>query len=168
MPRGRSLSAVCSKPQAPSPTLGNQGLAGVKLGVDQINASPQGPQIKFVNLDTASDETKAVSVAQRLIEREQVTAIIGAMNSGANMAIVDIVQQAGVPLLSNGASRAIVTPVSSRPWIFQVPLNDLLATRADMQHMAAHGISKVALLTADSAYGLSGAQAWAQQGRNSG
>ena len=143
-------------------TLGNQGLEGVQLAIDQINAAGQGPQLRFVNFNTASDETTAVTVARRLIEREQVVAIIGAMNSGANKAIVDIVQRAGTPLMSNGASRSIVTPAGERRWIFQVPLNDLLAARTDLRQMQRKGITKVAFLSADSAYGVSGAQAWEQ------
>ncbi|MEJ0018532.1 MAG: ABC transporter substrate-binding protein [Acetobacteraceae bacterium] len=145
-------------------TLGNQGLEGMQLATDQINAAGQGPQIRLVNVNTESDETKAVTVARRLIEREQVVGIIGAMNSGANLAILDLVQRAGVPLISNGASRAIVTPASERRWVFQVPLNDLLATRTILAAMRAKGISKVALIAADSAFGVSGVQAWEQLG----
>ncbi len=141
-------------------TLGNQGLEGAQLAVDQINAAGGGPPLRFVNLNTESDETKAVTVARRLIERERVVGIIGAMNSGASMAILDIVQRAGLPLMSNGASRAIATPARERRWVFQVPVNDLLATRTVIAHMKQAGIARVALLAADSAYGLSGVQAW--------
>ena len=140
--------------------LGNQGLEGAQLAVDQLNAAGQGPALRLVNFNTESDETKAVTVARRLIEREQVVGIIGAMNSGANLAILDVVQRAAVPLLSNGASRAIATPAAERKWVFQVPLNDLLATRTIMLAMRAKGIAKVAIIAADSAYGLSGVQAW--------
>lgn len=141
-------------------TLGNQGLEGAQLAVDQHNAAGQGQPLRLLNLNTESDETRAVTVARRLIERERVLGIIGAMNSGANLAIVDVVSRANTPLLSNGASRAIVTPAAERRWIFQVPLNDLLATRTIMQAMRARGISRVAIIAADSAYGLSGVQAW--------
>jgi len=141
-------------------TLGNQGIEGAQLAVDQHNAAGQGPALRFLNLNTESDETRAVTVARRLIERERVLGIIGAMNSGANLAIVDVVSRGNTPLLSNGASRAIVTPAAERRWIFQVPLNDLLATRTIMLAMRARGISKVAIIAADSAYGLSGVQAW--------
>ena len=143
-------------------TLGNQGLEGMQLAVEQLNAAGKGPQVKLVNINSESDESKAVTVARRLIEREGVSAIIGAMNSGSNMAILDLVQKDGVPLVANGASRAIVTPAAERKWAFLVPLNDLLATRTALAYMKAHGISKVAIIAADSAYGVSGQQAWAQ------
>ena len=141
-------------------TLGNQGLEGAQLAVDQLNAAGQGPALRLLNLNTESDETRAVTVARRLIERERVVGIIGAMNSGANLAIVDVVTRGNTPLLSNGASRAIVVPAAERRWIFQVPLNDLLATRTIMLAMRARNISKVAIIAADSAYGLSGVQSW--------
>ncbi len=149
-------------------TLGSQGLEGAQLAADELNAGGKGPKLKLVNFNTESDESKAVTVARRLIEREQVAAIIGAMNSGANLAIIDVVQKAGVPLLSNGASRSIVTPAHDRKWEFQVPLSDLLAIRTTIAYMKSHNIAKVAVIAADSAYGVNGVKTWEEETKGSG
>src|SRR5271170_6488244 len=71
--------------------LGNQGLEGAQLAIDQINANGgiNGRKLEFINVNTESDETKAVTVARRLLDRDKVVGIVGAMNSGSNLAIID-------------------------------------------------------------------------------
>ena len=144
--------------------LGNQGLEGAQLAIDQINAKGgiKGRKIEFINVNTESDETKSVTVARRLIDRDKVVGIIGAMNSGSNLAIIDTVQRAKLPLISNGATRTIVSPAADRPWIFQAPLNDLLVIRVSLQHMKAAGIARIGVINSDTAFGLSGLEAWKQ------
>ncbi|MBI3516962.1 MAG: ABC transporter substrate-binding protein, partial [Proteobacteria bacterium] len=144
--------------------LGNQGLEGAQLAIDQINAKGgiKGRKIEFVNVNTESDETKSVTVARRLLDRDKVVGIVGAMNSGSNLAIIETVQRARIPLISNGATRSIVSPAADRPWIFQAPLNDLLVIRVSLQHMKAAGIARIGVINSDSAFGLSGLEAWRQ------
>jgi branched-chain amino acid transport system substrate-binding protein len=142
--------------------LGNQGLEGAQLAVDQINAKGgiRGRKLEFINVNTESDETKSVTAARRLIERDKVVGIVGAMNSGSNLAIIDTIQRGKMPMVSNGAARAIVSPAAEKPWIFQAPLNDILAINVILQHMKAAGIARIGLINADSAFGLSGLEAW--------
>jgi branched-chain amino acid transport system substrate-binding protein len=144
--------------------LGNQGLEGAQLAVDQINAKGgiKGRKLEFINVNTESDETKSVTAARRLIDRDKVVGIVGAMNSGSNLAIIDTVQRAKLPLISNGATRTIVSPAADRPWIFQAPLNDLLVIRVSLQHMKAAGITRIGVINSDTAFGLSGLDGWKQ------
>ncbi len=142
--------------------LGNQGLEGAQLAIDQINAKGgvRGRKLELVNVNTESDETKSVTAARRLIDRDRVVGVIGAMNSGSSLAIVDTIQRAKLPMVSNGAARAIVSPAAERQWIFQAPLNDILAINTILRHMKAAGIARIGVLNADSAFGLSGVEAW--------
>lgn len=142
--------------------LGNQGLEGAQLAIDQINAKGgvRGRKLELVNVNTESDETKSVTAARRLIDRDRVVGVIGAMNSGSSLAIVDTIQRAKLPMVSNGAARAIVSPAAERQWIFQAPLNDILAINTILRHMKAAGITRIGVLNADSAFGLSGVEAW--------
>jgi len=141
-------------------TLGNPGLEGARLAVEQINGAGGigGRTIDFVNINTESDETKSVTAAKRLIEQEHVAAIVGPMSSGSSFAIIDTVQRAKVPVVANGASRGIVLPVEKKPWIFLAPLTDVLVQGKMLVHMKAHGITKIAVLHSDVAFGTSGTQ----------
>jgi branched-chain amino acid transport system substrate-binding protein len=144
--------------------LGNQGLEGAQLAIEQINAKGgiNGRKLDFVNVNTESDETKSVTAARRLIDRDKVVGIVGAMNSGSNLAIIDTVQRAKIPLVSNGATRTIVSPAADRPWIFQAPLNDILVISVSLKHMKSSGITRIGVINSDSAFGLSGLEAWKQ------
>jgi len=60
--------------------------------------------LKIVIYDDASDETKAVLAAKKLIDEDKVTAIVGTTLSGTSLAILDTVQKAEVPLVSCAAA----------------------------------------------------------------
>ena len=142
--------------------LGNQGLEGANLAVEEINASGgiDGKKVELINFNTESDETKSVIGVKKLIERDKVVALIGAMNSGSTFSIIDIVQRARIPIVSNGASRAISTPVNEKKWIFQAPLTDVLVINVLIDHFKEQGISKIALNNADSGFATSGMKQW--------
>jgi branched-chain amino acid transport system substrate-binding protein len=139
-------------------TLGNPGLEGARLAVEQVNADGgiNGRPLELVNINTESDETKAVTGAKRLIEQEQVLAIVGAMSSGSSFSITDTVQRARMPVVANGASRGIVLPADQKRWLFLVPLTDVLVQGRMLEHMKRQGITRIALLNSDVAFGTSG------------
>lgn len=142
--------------------LGNQGLLGAQLAIEEINKAGgiNGRPLEMVHVNTESDETKALIAAKRLIERDKVLALIGAMNSGASFSILDTVQRAEVPLVSNGASRKIVQPVEKKQWAFLVPMTDVLVISSIIEDMKKKGITKIALMNADTAFGLSAREQW--------
>ena len=142
--------------------LGNQGLEGANLAVEEINAAGgiNGKKIELTNFNTESDETKSVIGVKKLLERDKVVALIGAMNSGSTFSIINIVQRAGIPIVSNGASRALSTPVEKKKWIFQAPLTDVLVIHVLIDHMKKQGISKIGLINADSGFATSGQKQW--------
>jgi branched-chain amino acid transport system substrate-binding protein len=139
-------------------SLGQPGLEGAMLAVEQINAKGgiKGKKLELVNVNTESDNTKTVSAAKRLIEQEKVVAIVGPMNSGSSYAALDTIQKATTPMVSNGGSRGIVLPPEDKQWIFLAPLTDVLVQSVMMKDMQKKGIKKIALLNADSPFGTSG------------
>ena len=112
--------------------------------------------IKIVVYDDASDETKAVLAAKKLIDEDKVTAIVGTTLSGTSLAILDTVQKAEVPLLSCAAAVKIVEPVAERKWIFKTPQSDHLIVGVLVDHLKAKGLSRVAWLNVDYAFGQLG------------
>ena len=82
-------------------SLGNQGYEGAQIAVAQINAKGgiNGRPLELVQVNTESDETKSVTAAKRLIERENVTAIVGPHSSGSCLAILDVIQRAEIPMV---------------------------------------------------------------------
>ncbi|MGH2343293.1 ABC transporter substrate-binding protein [Segnochrobactraceae bacterium EtOH-i3] len=142
----------------PVASLGQPGLEGALLAVDQINAAGgiNGHPLALENINTESDNTKAVTATKRLIGAGDIAAIVGPMNSGSSFAILDIIQRAQMPMISNGGSRNIVLPAEDKKWVFLAPLTDVLVQSVMMEDMKKRGITKIALLNADSPFGTSG------------
>jgi len=112
--------------------------------------------LKIVIYDDASDETKAVLAAKKLIDEDKVTAIIGTTLSGTSLAILDTVQKAEVPLVSCAAAIKIVEPAAERKWIFKTPQSDYLIVGVLVDYLKAKGLTKVGWLNVDYAFGQLG------------
>jgi branched-chain amino acid transport system substrate-binding protein len=125
--------------------------------VDEINKNGgvNGHQLELIMMDSKSNETEAALAARKLIQ-QGVAAIIGASTSGTTMAMVDIVQKAEIPLVSCAASIRITEPVEERHWVFKVAQSDSFVAENLVDYLNAKGWSRVALATANNAYGDSG------------
>lgn len=125
--------------------------------VDEINKNGgiNGHPIELIMLDSKTNETEAALAAKKLIQ-QGVSAIIGASTSGSTMAMVDIVQNAKIPLVSCAASVKIVEPVKDRQWVFKTAQSDRFVAENLVDYLKAKNITKVALATANNAYGDSG------------
>jgi branched-chain amino acid transport system substrate-binding protein len=139
-------------------SLGQPGLDGAMLAVEQVNAAGgiNGRKVQFINVNSESDNTKTVSGAKRLIEQEKVVGIVGPMSSGSSFAVVDTIEKAKVPMIANGASRGIVLPPEQKKFTFLAPLTDVVVQTAMLKDMQAKGIKKIAILNSDVAFGTSG------------
>ena len=115
-----------------------------------INGYP----LEIVIEDTVGDETKTVTAVKKLITKDKVLAIIGPSRSGTTMAIIPIVEEAKIPLVSCAAAEAIVVPV--KKWVFKTPQKDSDAAIRIYEHMKKQGISKIAIITGTSGFGDQG------------
>jgi branched-chain amino acid transport system substrate-binding protein len=115
-----------------------------------INGIP----VELVIEDTVGDETKTVNAVKKLINSDQVLAIIGPSRSGTTMAVVPIVEKAMTPMVSCAAAEAIVQPV--KPWVFKTPQSDRHAAMKIYGHMNKMGISRIAVMSGTTGFGDQG------------
>ncbi|MCL4535791.1 MAG: ABC transporter substrate-binding protein [Bacteroidetes bacterium] len=129
-----------------------------KMMEEQINAKGgiNGHKIELVIYDTESDETKAVTLAKKLLEQDNVLAIIGPSSTGESMALLDTMTKAKTPLISAAASAQIVEPVAERKYIFKTPQSDVLAVNEIFDYLKKNNVTKVALLTSSGGFGTTG------------
>ena len=119
-----------------------------------LPAEIEGHKIQYVLLDDGSDTTKAVANARKLIDEQGVDAIIGSSTTPVSLAMIDVVAEKHVPMISLAASRAIIAPMDAKKrWVFKMPQNDSLMADAIADHMAASGVKTVAFIGFDDAYG---------------
>jgi branched-chain amino acid transport system substrate-binding protein len=112
--------------------------------------------VEIIVYDTESDETKAVLAAKKLIDEDGVALVIGPTQSGTTLALVDTMQKAEVPLISCAASIKIVEPAAERTWVFKTAPSDRLVVSALIDHLVAQGLTKVAWISLNNAFGDSG------------
>jgi len=120
--------------------------------VGGINGHP----LELIIYDDESDETKCVLAVKRLIKKDNVPVIIGPSLSGNTLAVVKVVNDAKVPLVSCAASNKIVTPVVDRKWVFKVPQSDTHAVEKIYDYLLKNGIKKIAIMSVSTGFGASG------------
>ncbi|HEX7639533.1 MAG TPA: ABC transporter substrate-binding protein [Burkholderiaceae bacterium] len=130
------------------------------LGIPEKNTFallPQtiaGQKIHYVILDDGSDTTKAVSNTRKLITEDKADVIVGSTVTPNSLAMIDVVAEAQVPMISMAASAKIVEPVDAkRRWVFKTPQNDIQMSLAIASHMKDHGVKTVGFIGFADAYG---------------
>ncbi len=140
----------------PAAFLGDPELKTLNLYVERINGSGGvlGHKLELVHYDDGSDASKANTFAKRLIEQDKVQFIIGGTTTGSTMAMVPLIEKAGLPFISMAGGVAIVEPV--KKWVFKTPHTDRMAAEKVFEDMKKKGIAKVGLLSETSGFGQSG------------
>ena len=130
------------------------------LGIPEKNTialMPQeiaGQKVHYIVLDDGSDTTKAVSNTRKLITEDKVDIILGSTVTPNSLAMIDVVSEAQVPMISMAASAKIVEPVDAkRKWVFKTPQNDIQMSLAIASHMKDHGVKTVGYIGFADAYG---------------
>jgi branched-chain amino acid transport system substrate-binding protein len=152
----------------PNSFLGEPERNSMQLLAEQINAKGgiNGRPLELVIYDDEGDEGKAVLNANKLIEKDQVLAIVGPSLTGTTMAVIPIVEKAQVPLISCAAGVKITTPV--KKWVFKTPQTDVMAVAKIYEFMKRQGVRKIALLTVSNAFGDSGREQLLEQASGAG
>jgi branched-chain amino acid transport system substrate-binding protein len=130
----------------------------VKMMVERINAAGgvNGHPLEVIIYDTETSAEKCVTMTDRLINQDNVLAIIGPTISGNSLAIIETVTSAEIPLVSCAASTMIIEPVAERYWVFKTPQTDKEAVTEIYIYMQEQGIAKAAIITDVSGFGAAG------------
>lgn len=140
----------------PAAYLGDPELKTLQMLVDDINKEGGiiGRELQLIHYDDGSDASKANAFAKRLIEVDKVDFIVGGSTTGSTMAMVPLVERAGVPFMSLAGAVVVVEPV--KKWVFKASTTDRQAAERVFIDMKKRGINKIALLSDTSGFGQSG------------
>lgn len=131
--------------------------AGATLYFDAVNAQGgiNGQQIELVSVDDQFDPRLTVDKARQLITGEHVLALFLNRGTPHALALLPLLAQYQVPLVgpSTGAM-ALHQPVN--PWVFNVRSTYQHEAAAAIEHLARMGITQVAVLQTDDAFGADG------------
>lgn len=128
----------------------------IELEVKRINEAGGigGRSVEVLVEDDATDPSKAVAAATKLIEKDRVVALIGATGTGSTMAIRNEASRAGVPIVSMAGGSVITDTFDANT--FQTPWPNRVVVAFTLKYLKAHGITKIALLSDSSGYGKDG------------
>ena len=155
------IGAVLST-TGPNAPLGTSEQKALTLLQTQLNANGgvNGRPVNFIIVDDASDSTKAASAMSDLIKQQDVVAVIGSSGTGTTMPMVDIADQAMVPLEACAAGIKVTQadPASPpHPYVFRTPPTDLMAAQTVFDFLKnTLKVNKVAILYDSNAFGTSG------------
>jgi len=136
--------------------LGSSEKNALELEVKRINDAGgiNGRQIELIIEDDATDEAKAVAAASKLINQDNVVAILGATGTGQSMAIRSEIDRAGIPQISMAGGTAITATFD--PLVFQTPWSNSLVVPFVLDKIKADGHRKIAILSDSGGYGKDG------------
>lgn len=113
-----------------------------------------GQKIEYIVLDDATDTTQAVRNARKLISEDKVDVIIGTTATPGTLAMLDVVAEAKVPLISVAANARIIEPMDDkRRWAFKTTQNDILMAEALAESMASNNVKTLGFIGFSDAYG---------------
>lgn len=147
---GASVSAT-----GPASFLGDPQQRTLEMLVEEANAAGGvgGEAIELVLYDDGGDPNEARTFATRLVEGDEVVAIIGGSTTGTTMSIIDIAEDEGIPFISLAGAIEIVDPV--REHVFKTPHTDRMACEKILEDMQARGITRIGMISGTDGFGAS-------------
>ncbi|WP_018697668.1 ABC transporter substrate-binding protein [Amorphus coralli] len=139
----------------PASFLGDPEDKTLKMYVDKINeeGGVLGRPLELIVYDSGGDANKARTFATRLIEDDEVVAIVGGATTGTTMAMVPLVEDAEIPFISLGGAVVIIDPV--KEWVFKTPHTDRMACQKIFEDMKANGYTKIGMISGTGGFGKS-------------
>ena len=135
---------------------------GVKLAVEEINKAGGvlGRPIQLIERDDEAKNEVGVQIAQELINKEQVVATLGFINTGVAQAAQRFYQESEIPVLNNVATGSILTnqwPDQKVNYVFRTAANDIIQSAMIAEEaIARQGLKKPAILADATNYGQLG------------
>lgn len=135
---------------------------GVRLAIDEINKSGGvlGRQLQAVERDDEAKNERGVQIAQELVNKEKVTAVVGYINTGVALASQRFFQEAKIPVMNNVATGSIITHQFDKEpenYVFRNAAHDSIQAPMIVEEaVTRRGYKKVAILADSTNYGQLG------------
>jgi branched-chain amino acid transport system substrate-binding protein len=130
------------------------------IGIPQKNTGELLPKkigdatIEYIQLDDGGDTTRAVQNIKKLIQENNIDAMIGPSTTPNAFAILDIIAEAKVPVMATVGTSAVVEPLDAKKrWVFKTTQNDDLIAEALIKHMKKNGVATVGFIGFNDPYG---------------
>ncbi|MEO6566690.1 MAG: ABC transporter substrate-binding protein [Casimicrobiaceae bacterium] len=145
------------------------------IGMPQKNTGDLLPRkigdttIEYFQLDDGGDTTRAVQNVKKLIQENNIDALIGPSTTPNALAILDIIAEAKVPLMATVGTSAVVEPLDAKKrWVFKTTQNDDLIAGALLKHMVRNNVKTIGFIGFNDPYGENWYKVFAPMAEKSG
>lgn len=141
----------------------------IRLAVDEINATGgiNGETIRLFTEDTQTDPEAAVRAAQKLIDVNQVVAILGTWSSGVTMAVAPRTIEAGIIEMNTSGAPAI-SELKDNDLVWRTQASNTLFGEVFAQAARDLGFDRAATMAFNNPSGLGNTQEFAKHFRDAG
>ncbi|MFG1372362.1 ABC transporter substrate-binding protein [Xanthobacter oligotrophicus] len=148
------IGAIVSE-TGPASSLGDPEARTIRMMVEELNARGgiKGEKAKLVLYDDSGDPSKAKTFATRLVEDDDVVAMVGGTTTGTSLAILAVAEESKVPFISLAGAIEIIDPV--KPYVFKTPHTDRMACLKIFGDMKSRGLTKIGLISGTDGFGAS-------------
>src|ERR1700710_277665 len=135
---------------------------GVRLAVQEINKSGGvlGRQLVAVERDDEAKNERGVQIAQEMINKDKVVAVVGYVNTGVALASQRFYQEAKIPVMNNVATGSVITHQFDKDpenYIFRNAAHDSIQAPMIVEEaITRRGFKKPAILADSTNYGQLG------------
>ena len=130
------------------------------IGIPQKNTGDILPKkigdatIEYISLEDGGDTTRAVQNVKKLVQENNIDALIGPSTTPNAFAILDVIAENKVPMMATVGTSAVVEPLDAKKrWVFKTTQNDDLIAAALLKHMAKNGVKTVGFIGFNDPYG---------------
>ncbi|HEX6944967.1 MAG TPA: ABC transporter substrate-binding protein [Casimicrobiaceae bacterium] len=130
------------------------------IGIPQKNTGDLLPRtvggvaVEYFQLDDGGDTTRGVQNAKKLLQENNIDALIGPSTTPIALAILDLVAEGKVPLMATVGTSSVVEPLDAkRRWVYKTTQNDDLIAEALIKHMKKTGVANVGFIGFNDPYG---------------
>ncbi|HEY2815793.1 MAG TPA: ABC transporter substrate-binding protein [Casimicrobiaceae bacterium] len=130
------------------------------IGIPQKNTGEILPKqiggvpVEYISLEDGGDATRAVQNVKKLVQENNIDALIGPSTTPNAFAILDVIAEAKVPMMATVGTSAVAEPIDAKKrWVFKTTQNDDLIAAALLKHMAKNNVKSVAFIGLSDPYG---------------
>ena len=142
----------------PAEALGRGMRLGIRAAFEERNRTGgvHGRRLELVSLDDSYEPELAIANTRRLIEKEQVFALVGAVGTPTSNAAEPIASTAGVPYIGPFTGAEFLRS-RSRPMVINVRASYFQETEEMVERLSSDlGLTRIGILYQDDSYGLAG------------
>jgi len=143
---------------------GKNTVDGARLAEAELNAAGGvlGKKVEVLLQDGKADPAESLNAAEKLLDRDKVSVLIGAWASSATLAVMPLVQRYEVPLIVETSTAEKITEAGN-PWVFRIASNSKIDADTLQPYLVSKlGLKKVAFMAANNDFGRAVVNNWSR------